>query len=62
MKRTSIWKWLLQTFLPVGLFVAYSSTQTEPFSSEHAIAKFVILVGLYTIWHIYVNLVREDRL
>ena len=62
MKRKSIWKWLLQTFLPVGLFVAYSSTQTEPFSSEHTIAKYVIMAGLYIIWNIYINLVREDKL
>lgn len=49
-------------FLSIGLFVAYTSTQTEPFSSEHTVIRYVVLVGLYVIWHTYVDLVREDKL
>lgn len=57
-----IWKRLLQVFVPVVLFNVYSSIQTEPFSSEHTIAKYVILVVIYITWHAYVDLVREDKL
>lgn len=62
MEEKSIWKWALQAFLPVILFIAYEQTQTEPFSSEHVVARYVILIGLYCAWHIYVNLVRKGRL
>ena len=62
MKGKNIWKWLLQTFLPVALFIVYEHTQVEPFSSEHAVARYAILVGLYLVWHIYVDLVRNDKL
>ncbi len=62
MEEKNIWKWALQAFLPVILFITYGLTQTEPFSSEHSIARYVILIGLYSAWHIYVNLVRKGKL
>lgn len=62
MEEKNIWKWALQTFLPVILFITYEQTQTEPFSSEHAIARYVILIGLYFAWNIYVTLVRKGKL
>ena len=62
MKGKNIWKWLLQIFLPVALFIAYAHTQVDPFSSEHTVARYVILAGLYFIWHIYVELVRNGKL
>lgn len=62
MKRKDIWKWLLQTFLPIFLFIGYTKSQTGPFSSEHIIAKYIILFGLYLVWHIYIELVRAEKL
>ena len=62
MRRKNIWTWLLQTFLPVVLFITYVRTQVEPFSSEHTVARYAILVGLYLVWHIYVDLVRDGKL
>ena len=62
MKQKKFWKWLLQTILPFVLFVTYSATQVEPFISEHQVARVVILVVIYCIWHIYVDLVRDGKL
>ena len=62
MKQISFWKWLLQTLLPFVLFVTYRETQVEPFTSEHQVASFVVLVVVYFVWHIYVDLVRDGKL
>jgi len=61
-KEKKLWKWLLQTFLPVGLFVAYSALDNAPFSSEHPVAKIAILIVIYLVFHLYVDFVRDGKL
>ena len=61
-KVSKFLKWFLQVTLPVALFQTFAYTQVEPFSSEHTVARYVILLVSYLTWHLYVNCVRDGKL
>ena len=56
------WQWVIQVIVPVILFLLYGKVDEEEFKSEYPIASLILRIGLYVVFSVYVDLVRNGIL
>jgi len=56
------WQWAIQVIAPVILFLSYGKVNEEEFKSKHLIANSILRIGVYYVFHMYINLVRNGIL
>ena len=56
------WQWVIQVIVPVILFISYGIVNEEEFKSKHPIANSILWIGVYVVFNVYVDLVRNGIL
>ena len=56
------WQWAIQVIVPVILFLSYGKVNEEEFKSKHPIANLILWIGVYVVFNVYVDLVRNGIL
>ena len=56
------WQWAIQIIVPMILFLSYGKANEKEFKSEHPIASLILWIGVYFVFYVYVNLVRDGIL
>ena len=62
MVKETWWQWVIQIIVPVILFLSFGKVNEKEFKSEHPVANLILWIGVYVVFNVYVNLVRNGIL